>query len=97
MLRDIHQLETFHCRDALNCRHLKEYHKDLNGLIMKSVTDEMYFGVRWYGGFVWLLCFVGFFFRNALKYKIKTKQKKLKIHALPHLSKSTALGKCVSV
>lgn len=44
MLRDIHQFETFHCSEALNCRHQKEYQKDPDRLIKKSVTGGMFLG-----------------------------------------------------
>lgn len=75
MLRDIHQLETFRCSEALNCGHQKEYKKDRliypDRLIQKSVTGGMFLGF-------WLAVF-----RSALKYKIKPKNKsKLNIHAL---------------
>lgn len=45
MLRDIHQLETFHCSEALYCRRQKEYQKDPDELKKKSVTE--WWNVSW--------------------------------------------------
>lgn len=84
MLREIHQLETFHCSKALSCRHQKEYQKDPDRLIKKAITGATFLGV-------WLVVF-----RNALKYKIKPKNKsKLNIHALSQIYSLEKMCECL--